>query len=308
MNHTHSVMFHHFHNEDHLKSQGSLSSFEFSQMLDWLDSKFNLLGAKEYLNRLNEGQLGSKDICLSFDDALLCQYDVALPVLNDRSLGAFFFVYSSVFTGQPDKLEIFRYFRTNAYENTDEFYQDFFALVESNFSDEFTDHRSQFSELDYLSSYSFYTENDKWFRYLRDQFLNQNIYNNFMQQLMERKNFSSEEIVNNLWMSEAHLKEISENGHEVGLHSFSHPTKISKLSYDDQNKEYMLNYNHLSKLLGNIVSMSHPCGDYNNETLSILSKLGIQIGFRSSFNPRTIKSKLEIPREDHINILKQMKS
>lgn len=182
-------MFHHFHNEDHLQSQGSLSSFEFSQMLDWLDSKFNLLGAKEYLNRLNEGQLGSKDICLSFDDALLCQYDVALPVLNDRSLGAFFFVYSSVFTGQPDKLEIFRYFRTNAYENTDEFYQDFFALVESNFSDEFTDYRSQFSELDYLSSYSFYTENDKWFRYLRDQFLNQSIYNNFMQQLMERKKF-----------------------------------------------------------------------------------------------------------------------
>ncbi|MDA9258556.1 polysaccharide deacetylase family protein [Gammaproteobacteria bacterium] len=307
MNYTHSVMFHHFHNEDHSKSQGSLSSSEFSEMLDWLDLKFNLLGAKEYLTRLNEGRLRSRDICLSFDDALLCQHDIALPILNERNLEAFFFVYSSIFTGQPEKLEIYRYFRTNAYKNTDEFYEDFFQLVECNFYDELINHKSKFSALDYLSAYPFYTENDRWFRYLRDQFLNQNIYNDLMHQLMERKNFSSEKIIDSLWMSEAHLKEIAKSGHEVGLHSFSHPTKISKLSYDAQKEEYILNYNHLTKLLGTIVSMSHPCGDYNDDTLTILSELGMQIGFRSSFNPRTIKSNLEIPREDHINILKLMR-
>ena len=70
-------------------------------MIDWLSKKFKLLGAKEYLIKHNAGNLDSDDICLSFDDALLCQYDVALPVLNQKGLSAFFFVYSSALSGEP---------------------------------------------------------------------------------------------------------------------------------------------------------------------------------------------------------------
>ena len=49
--------------------------------------------------------------------------------------------------------------------------------------------------------------------------------------------------------------------------------------------------------------MSHPLGNYNDDTLKILKKLGINIGFRSSLSPSYIKSALEIPREDHANII-----
>ncbi len=48
--------------------------------------------------------------------------------------------------------------------------------------------------------------------------------------------------------------------------------------------------------------MSHPSGNYNDDTLKILKKLGIKCGFRSSLVPPYIKSSLEIPREDHANI------
>ena len=53
--------------------------------------------------------------------------------------------------------------------------------------------------------------------------------------------------------------------------------------------------------------MSHPCGDYNLDTLSLLKEMGIQIGFRSSMSVKEIKSPLEIPREDHANVFKEMK-
>ena len=119
--------------------------------------------------------------------------------------------------------------------------------------------------------------------------------------------FNTNEIIDRLWMSESNLKEISKKGHLIGLHSFSHPTRISKLNYHEQKNEYVTNYRHLENLVGKIVSMSHPCGDYNSDTLSILKDLGIQIGFRSSLEPNEIKSKYEIPREDHVNILNQMK-
>ena len=84
---------------------------------------------------------------------------------------------------------------------------------------------------------------------------------------------------------------------------------MSKLTARQQLDEYQKNLNHLSELLktSEIISMSHPCGDYNLETLSILEGMGIQIGFRSNMGVKEIKSPLEIPREDHANVFKEMK-
>lgn len=54
--------------------------------------------------------------------------------------------------------------------------------------------------------------------------------------------------------------------------------------------------------------MSHPCGDYNNDTLLALKGLGIKIGFRSNMRNGAAQSALEIPREDHANVYKEMMS
>ena len=59
---------------------------------------------------------------------------------------------------------------------------------------------------------------------------------------------------------------------------------------------------------GSIESMSHPCGNYNQMSLSVLKKLGIRIGFLSNMNIKKIRSSLEVPREDHTNILMKMKN
>lgn len=307
MSFTHSVMFHHFHNNKHLPSQGSLSSDDFSEMLDWLENNYNLVGAKEYLERFESSKLGNNDICLSFDDALLCQYDIAVPILEKRGIDAFFFVYSSVFSGKPDNLEVFRYFRTNSFDCIDNFYLQFFELVEGELKSEYVEHRKVYDCINYLEPFPFYTENDKWFRYLRDKVLSTLQYENLMYQLMDDKAFNPKSVVSKLWMSEENLKNIAGRGHLIGLHSFSHPTQMSKLSYADQYWQYNKNLDHLKSIVGDVVSMSHPCGDYNNDTLKILDAVGIKIGFRSSLSEKSIKGKFEVPREDHANIYKAMK-
>ena len=53
--------------------------------------------------------------------------------------------------------------------------------------------------------------------------------------------------------------------------------------------------------------MSRPCGNYNNNSLKVLKKIGIKIGFRSNLIIKKIKSNLEVPREDHANLLKRLK-
>ena len=306
---SHSVMFHHFHNHYHPRSQGSLSETDFRDLLLWLRKKYTLVGASEYSKKLLSGTLSASDICLSFDDALKCQYDIAIPILEEFGLDAFFFVYSSVFSDSPDFLEIYRLFRTINFADIDSFYSDFFEIIEQLDTGEYKKQKFAYQSMNYLSAFPFYSENDKWFRYIRDQYLGPIRYKEIMSKMMLIHGFNVEDAKKNIWMSEDDLKTIDEMQHVVGLHSYSHPTQMSKLKLEDQDREYSKNYRHLSDLLDHpIQSMSHPCGDYNNDTLEILKRIGISIGFRSSMSVKEIKSSLEIPREDHANVFKEMNS
>ena len=82
---------------------------------------------------------------------------------------------------------------------------------------------------------------------------------------------------------------------------------MSKLSKAKQELEYQKNYDHLTDLISKPIKvMSHPCGDYNEITLEILKSMNIDIGFRSNMSVKEILSPLEIPREDHANVFKEM--
>ncbi len=300
-------MFHHFHNEHHLPAQGSLSSNDFIEMIDWLSKHYTILNAGDYMINFQNGNLKDTDICLSFDDALKCQYDIAVPVMENLGIEAFFFVYSSVFSDNPEPLEIYRYFRSTCFENIDDFYKYFFEIVQQRNHEEFSSHYSIYLQLNYLSDFPFYSKNDKWFRYLRDQYLGEKEYDEIMRDLMAKKHFDISLAKERLWISEEELVITASKGHIIGLHSYSHPTQISKLNKKKQSLEYHKNYQHLSKLLGKHIDvMSHPCGEYNEITLNLLKDMNVDIGFRSSMSVKEILSPLEIPREDQANVFKEM--
>ena len=67
-----------------------------------------------------------KKVCITFDDGLLSQYDIALPVLEKYQIKAFFFPHTSIFTNSVDYLETYRYFRTNYFNNINNFILLFF--------------------------------------------------------------------------------------------------------------------------------------------------------------------------------------
>ena len=306
---THSVMFHHFHNGQHLPSQGSLSGSDFIKMINWLGEKYNLLDANTYQEKFLNQTLQDKDICLTFDDALKCQFDIAVPILERYGIKAFFFVYSSAFSEHPDLLEVYRYFRTSFYDDIDKFYDDFFSCIKKRDLKEFSNEYLKFTNLKYLSNFPFYSNNDRWFRYLRDQYLDNKDYHEIMNSLMLKKSFNITLAKKNLWMTEKDLIKISNKGHIIGLHSYSHPTKMSKLNNSAQKMEYQKNFDHLTKVVKKpITTMAHPCGDYSKETLNILNAMNIEIGFRSSMSIKKICSQLEIPREDNANVLREMRN
>ena len=302
------VMFHHFHGENHPIGQGSISANDLDQMITWLLKDFEILNIEEFFQKALEGKLTAKETCLTLDDSLLCQYEIAAPVIESHGLTALFNVYSSAFSGKPDPLEVYRYFRTVTYKNFDDFFDDFFEMVKAVFSSEYASGMSRFSkEKEIYDGFPFYSENDKIFRFFRDKILGTLNYNLLMIDLMKKKRFDTSEVPTKVFMTVSQLEQLNRKGHALGLHSDTHPTQIQSLSREAQMREYTINYDFLRKITGIGAKMvAHPCGEYSETTLGILRELEVGVGFRSSLNIPYIKSLLEIPREDHSNILKKM--
>ena len=302
----HGIMFHHFHDDkQHTKSQGSISAEDLDNLLKFIGLK-NILPANEFYQRALTNNLKAHDICLTFDDNLKCQYDIALTVLESYGLTAFWFIYTSPLEGVSERLELYRYFRHNYFDSMDDFYAHFENFVsQSEYKAKIIHGLKFYKPSDYLKEFPFYTKGDKVFRYIRDELLNQTQYYEIMDKMMQKYKFNLETLNKELWMNKDCIKSLNEKGNIIGLHSHTHPTSIDKLSFAEQAKEYIHNNDILRNILGeNIYSVSYPCNSFNTNTFRIMKNLGVKIGFRA--NMKYSLNNYEIPRLDHSIIFKEL--
>ncbi len=312
----HGIMFHHFHDKKiHKKGQGSISKDDFYKIIKFIGRK-NIIDADIFFEKLKDNKLKKNDICFTFDDAIKCQIDVALPVLEDLKIKSFFFVYTSMFEGKPDNLEIFRYFRMNYFNNVEEFYNIFYKVLNKNLKNFFKKNNNKINKI--KKKYLFYSIEDIKFRLVRDLYLTKKEYEKNMFILMKEKKFDQKKIKSHLFFDKKDLNLLDSMGHTIGLHSHNHPTEINSLSFKDQKKEYSTCLKILSKILkkksDSIKTASHPLGKYNNDSLKILKELGIELAFKDSMHidkekkmKKINNSFLEIARQDHIEVVKKMK-
>ncbi len=313
----HGIMFHHFHDKNnHNKGQGSISSRQLKNIIKFIGKK-NIISPKESLllikNKKNIYKKNINKVCFTFDDALKCQIDIALPILDDYNIKAFFFIYSGIFSEEPELLEIHRYFRVNYFKNINDFYKSFFDIV-LNYKPKLNSFikSNQKTINENKKKYPFYSINDVKFRLVRDQYLSLSEYNNYMQIMFKIYNFQPKKILHKIFMNISDIKNLLNNGHQIGLHSHTHPTNFESLSTKEQEKEYKNNIKFLrkvSKKYNDYISVAHPCGSYNAKTLKLLDKLKIEIAFKNYLDNKFSKSKyknLEIHRENHAIISKKI--
>lgn len=302
------LLFHHFHDAFHPRGQGSISAETFSDIIEFVGRK-RILKAEEWMARALEDRLTDGDICLTFDDNLLCQYDVALPVIKALNLTAFWFIYTSPLEGTVEKLELYRYFRTTYFETIDDFYRDFFEVAEnSRHASCVEDGKRAAAQKTYLADKPFYSDSDRIFRFVRDRVLGREAYFQLMDQMIEDRGVNVAEVSTKLWMDGTRIRHLRREGHVIGLHSHTHPTLLSALSLVDQEREFGRNHHLLSELLNEApIAAAYPCGDYNGDTLTVLDRLGIRLCFRNVMDGES-SSKLEFPREDHAITMSKMAS
>ena len=304
-----AVEFHYFHDLlSHPKCQGSLSASDFERMLDYLQSKFTLMDGKKFLEAAVNGTGEENQICLTFDDGVRSQLDVAVPVLESRGLTGIFFCYSSHFTGDISMLEVYHDFRFRCYKDVDAFYREFFEILRQDpgiCTLQMQHSMDRFSYDDYLVHCPWHSYTDKLFRFTRDCLLTKAQYRELMGRMMLRRGYDWKKQSEGLWMDGQSLRELEKRGHVVGLHSHTHPTNITGLGEGEQVWEYVENQRCLSQILGHPVQVAaYPCGKYQPGTLETMKQLGVQIAFTAEMN--SYADPLRMPRKNHPLIWKEM--
>lgn len=298
-----SIMFHYFHN-DHVKQygQGSISAKQLDELIHKI-GRDNILDVDKWLDKFNNCTLKKGEVCFTIDDGLKNQFDVALPVFNKYNIKAGWYIYTNPINKKYEILDIYKYFCGNYYESYEMFYEAFFSIFEH---EHFERMKKQFIEEDYLSDSSFYTYNDRLFRYIRDVLLPKHEFEKYIFTMIKDKNIDVNDLIQNIWMSKMNIMELSKT-QLIGLHTMSHPTRIDMLNYDDQYAEYKNNKENLENIIGKtIFTTSYPCGRYNNDTFDIQKQINIKYAFISYLEDiEVINKNMKIQRIDSINAVSE---
>jgi peptidoglycan/xylan/chitin deacetylase (PgdA/CDA1 family) len=295
-------MFHHFRGVDPPAGQGALTAGEFSYLIDRVGRE-RFLPADVWLERALSDRLGPDDLCLTFDDNLRSQFEIARPVLQARQLTAFFFVQTAALRGEVERLALYSAFQMRAFDNVEAFQDAFEKRVAAAITAAELDRGlARFDPTTYLAEHAFYSAGDRRYRFLRDELLGPQRYAALMDAWLSERGVDVDAWRRELWMDADCLRTLHAEGHIIGLHSHSHPTRLAELPVDDQWREYVTNQQVLAEILGDAPRVAaHPCNSYNADTLSILGELGVELAFCSN---RAVSSEdpLEWPREDCANL------
>ena len=302
----HGLMFHRFHATTSAPAgQGSVSDADFARIIERVTAE-RILTPEDWLARTRAGTLADDHVCITFDDGLSSQYDVALPVLEHYGLKAFWFVFSSVFKGGFDKNEIYNRFASGYAPDFDAFAEDYLTFV--GITDEaFETNKYREYHAMMAAKAPFFTVGDFTFRYARNFLMDRDEYERSMDAFIESKGLNTDDLAEGVWMRDQDLTRLAREGHCIGLHSYDHPSVLKDLPADAQKAQYEANMDHIRTVTGGPVEcVAHPLNSYSTDTLQILDGLGIYCGFRSDMLPPTggeAMATLEIPREDSTHLL-----
>ena len=126
--------------------------------------------------------------------------------------------------------------------------------------------------------------------------------NNFERQLIYKQikdEFNDVDPPLNMMMNWVEIKNVYENGCEIGSHSVSHPLLVKKTNPEEIRKELLESGKKIQEVIGKFpLSISYPFGSYNDEIKKMALAAGYKTGLvvnNRSYNS-TVNDVFEIPR------------
>lgn len=231
---------------------------------------------------------------LSFDDSLKCHSTDVLPVLEERDIQAAFSIYTdSVMNGHVSLLERQRFLQYSLWDY-DEFLDNFLSCAREFITDAERRHKLVVSPANiqgassYLAEEHYYSDEERFYRYCRDVVLNEDEFTLIIDRLFKR--FCDERtIADELYLSPASVRALSDAGHTVLAHSVTHPIRMDKLPRDQMEWEMVTSLNVIEHWTGRRpTGFAYPCGRVNQLLLEVVREAGIEYAFvggdSSNFN------------------------
>ncbi|NOZ52947.1 MAG: polysaccharide deacetylase family protein [Gammaproteobacteria bacterium] len=233
------------------------NAVEFDWQMRLISRNFRVIKLSDAVERMKNGTLPARAMCVTFDDGYADNYEVALPILKKWNVPATFFI-------------------STAYLNGGCMWND--RIIES-----ISHTQSPFLDLTKyeLGKYSMHTVEE---RKLAISDLLKKI-----KHLPYATRFTITEAINHdlevtiaadIMMTRGQVKKLYENGMEIGAHTDTHPI-LTKIDDEMALSEIEKNKNILEKILGSDINLfAYPNGkpgqDYNDKHVSMVKSLGFR--------------------------------
>jgi peptidoglycan/xylan/chitin deacetylase (PgdA/CDA1 family) len=283
-----AIMYHYVRGDDPTPPYGyyHLDIADFHRQLDYFEANYRILGRGSFLDTVRGARSPREDdLVLTFDDGLTDHRDHVLPELADRGLWGLFYVPAGPYL-DGDVLDVHRTHALLGAHGGAAVSEALTGIVTEDMISE--DHRDQFEEVVYADQ-SNATAVERAKRIL-NYYIDDDARTDVLDALEERL-FDDPLQPEEVYMSEAEIRDLVDAGMHVGSHSVTH-TVMSKLSPDNQRRELNRGFGFLSNLLGELPvrSYCHPYGgshSYTEETLSLLESAGCLFSFDVDSRPIT---------------------
>jgi peptidoglycan/xylan/chitin deacetylase (PgdA/CDA1 family) len=270
--------------------QLAVSPFNFEKQLQVLQKIYKVSSVRDIVARVQRSRLKNKSIALTFDDGYRDNIENAAPLLEKYKVPATFFITNNFGEGKIywwDRL-------ANLVLRTPVLPSDFTITIRGEIFSYSIGEESTLNE--YLEQM-----HRRWVApgtpptkrsalYYKLWQLMQPLPPNEIDGLLSQiKNWTgaAEEIIypDTFLISEAQLKKLANHDLiDIALHTVNH-VALSYHSEEVQEAEIFQNKKQLEQFLNKeITTIAYPYGEYNNTTLEVVKKIGLQAGFTVEYN------------------------
>jgi peptidoglycan/xylan/chitin deacetylase (PgdA/CDA1 family) len=250
----------------------------FDAQLAALTRVFNILPLQEALDRLRDGSLPARSICITFDDGYRDNLEVALPILRRHGIVATFFIATGFLDGgrmmHDSVIETVRRLTPGAYD------LEWLGLGQRQI-DDMASRAALIGDIVGVVKYLPFAERrDTCERFAA---------------------LSPTPLPSDLMMTSGHLQELANAGMHIGAHTHDHPI-LSNLDADTACQQITRNVEALTRLIGKVPRLfAYPNGkpllDYGTEHVEIVRRAGFDAAVSVSFGTVSRDSDhFQIPR------------
>ncbi len=274
----------------------------FKGQIEFLAKHYNFITMEQMIDaKLNQNNLPSNAVLLTFDDAYIDHFNVVYPILNNIGVQGSFFAPVRAVT-EHVMLDVNKiHFILAAEKNTAKIIDRIYQLLNQ--------YRSDYN----LESNAYY------YNKLAQEFRHDSKDVIFIKRLLQVEletslrnlicnalfsdivGFDEGVFSRELYMNIDQMKCMQKNGMHIGAHGFDHYW-LGSLTKDKQEIEISKSLDFLKSIGGdlNYTSICYPYGSYNNDTLMLLDKYNFKVGMTTRVDVADLNTDnpLELPRLD----------